>query len=118
MEYPLWVFLAVFSVLFSAVLILLLMEYPFWGRIMCHLTRILMGLNPSSNGIPALGRTLYCNRNQGKRVLILLLMEYPFWDGFVSTVQRPKSKVLILLLMEYPLGRKQHIYENPLCEVS
>ena len=36
------------------VLILLLMEYPFWGKQAICLV-VLNGLNPSSNGIPVLG---------------------------------------------------------------
>ena len=38
------------------VLILLLMEYPLWGREYRDVYQVILCLNPSSDGIPALGK--------------------------------------------------------------
>ena len=48
-------------------------------------------LNPSSDGIPALGYKIYDYVDQNKCVLILLLMEYPLWDNMYFAIVTPAT---------------------------
>ena len=54
------------------------MEYPLWEITHKRSMDSLERLNPSSDGIPALG-LLLGTRAILEQVLILLLMEYPLW---------------------------------------
>ena len=49
---------------------------------MTPLAEYLQSLNPSSDGIPALGPQVPAAMFELALVLILLLMEYPLWESF------------------------------------
>ena len=101
MEYGLWRLWRNNQPLRHRVLILVLMEYGLWQWCSFPTRRLLMGLNPCSNGIWSL--TSYKNGGiMGREVLILVLMEYGLWPHGSEKMKNP-NRVLILVLMEYGL---------------
>ena len=67
---------------------------------------LVLRLNPSSNGIPALGKPGVMLLAADLLVLILLLMEYPLGPTVLGNIQELLREVLILLLVECPLGEQ------------
>ena len=109
---------------FEVVLILLLLDIPFWVLRKTKMKSVLTGLNPSSAGYSFLSilTTKYGNEHEClnpssagysflsggylrrmsiKCVLILLLLDIPFW-GYTMKLWNLQRKVLILLLLDIP----------------
>ena len=87
MEYALWQVIVLYLRLMpTAVLILVLMEYALWRNSIIYKWIYWYCLNPCSNGICSLTKTLASLNPLLYKVLILVLMEYALWQFKVCLI--------------------------------